>query len=84
MNRRQAHALRDEMAGEDYHGEIRLLGNGRDFVVIINSTFLWSRSDWRDYKKGKLASMESIKQDVRDDSVQVGKPAKKREKVEAQ
>ena len=64
MNRREAKALLSEVQDAGHYGEIRQLGNGRDFVVIINSTFLWSRADWRAYKKGKLASMESIKQEV--------------------
>lgn len=63
MNRNQARALLQEMRDDDYHGEVKQIGNG-EYCVVVNWLFLWSRADWRNYKKGKLASMETIKQEV--------------------
>jgi hypothetical protein len=62
MTPREAKALRDEMLDEDYHGEVKQIGNG-EHVVMINSTFLWGRADWRAYKRGTLPALEARQQE---------------------
>lgn len=62
MNRKECYQLLGEMLGEDYNGEARRLGDGREWVVVINDVFLWNKADWRKYKKGKLASMEAVQE----------------------
>jgi len=61
MNRKEATALVKEMAREEYHAETRQIGNG-EWCAIINSTFLWSNSDWRAYKKGTLPALVEEKE----------------------
>ncbi len=63
MNRREAYALLAEMQDEDHNGECRQIGNG-EWTVVVNWTFLWSKADWKKYKKGKLATLEAVKQKV--------------------
>ena len=64
MTKHESDRLLSDMRAEDYHGEVKRLGNG-EYVVVINFTYLWSRADWRKYKKGKLASMESVQEQVK-------------------
>jgi len=56
VNKRESSALLDEMRNQDSHGEVRKLANG-DHVIVINGIYLWSKADWKQYKKGTLPAL---------------------------
>ena len=60
-------AIRDTQQKYQVTGEIKSLSSSDDFVVVLsNGIFLWSKEEWKQFKKGVLEALtiQNITDDI--------------------
>ncbi len=66
MNRDDALRLLDYTQTAGLRGQVYLLGNGRDWVVILDgSWFIWNYRDWSAYHKAYKKDRARQRQEVK-------------------
>ena len=58
MTEAEANAIRDSVKTTEHQVEKKKLSNGDIVIVMQGGVYIWSKIEWRQYKKGTLPALK--------------------------